>query len=124
MDDLEDFKYEFDLACFHFYPEYAHIPIELVNGYICLHQFVLQDLSKVVDKDNMVEIIKTQLEDGERIEEVSDGQYVIKINNLCNETVEYVNFLLKYSLVKTKNLRIENNAIKFEIDNEDLYQRK
>ena len=124
MENIEDFKYEFDLACFHFYSEYAHIPIELVNGYICLHQFILQDLSKVISKEGMVQTIKTQLEEGETIEEISEDEYIISINNLCEETVDYIKFLLKYSLVKTKNLRIENNTVKFEIDNEDLYQRK
>lgn len=124
MEDIEDFKYEFDLAYFHYYPEYNNIPEIIINGYLCLHQFVLQDLSRMIDKDNILWVIKTQLEEGETIEEIADGEYEIKINNICDETLDYIKFLLKYTLIKIKNLMVKDNNITFEIDNEDMYQRK
>lgn len=124
MEDVEDFKYEFDLACFHYYPEYDNIPEIIINGYLSLHQFILQDLSRIIDKDNILWVIETQLEDGETIEEIANGRYELKINNICNGTLDYIKFLLKYTLIKIKNLMVKDNSITFEIDNEDMYQRK
>lgn len=123
MGEIEDFKYEFDLSYTHYINE-NYIPQILINGYMCLHQFIKQDFTKIIDECNVIWAINSELEDGETINKLGDGKYEIKVNNLSYEILEYVRFLLKYSMIKTKNLRIEDNVIKFEIDYEDTYQRK
>lgn len=118
MEEIEDFKYEFDFRIGHCHYSETKAPLMLYLGYLYLHQFSKQNLIQQADKYNIIRIIESLLEDGEKLIEYN-GVFELYINNIDDETMEYLDFLLTNSLVKTKNLRCENNVIKWEIDDKD-----
>jgi hypothetical protein len=113
MEEVEDFKYEFDLSVNSDCLLYSDVPLLLYVGYLYLHQFVKQDLMSCADKNNIISIITPLLEEGETIKE-KDGHFELKLNNMNNEDIQYISFLLKYSLAPFKNFEVENNTIKFD----------
>lgn len=113
MKDIDDFKYEFDLSVNSDCLSHSNIPLMLYVGYLYLYQFVKQDLVSCADKNNIIAIMKPLLDDGESIKE-KDNLFGLTLNNINNEEIQYVTFLLKYSLVPFKNFEIDNSTIKFE----------
>lgn len=116
MEDVEDFKYEFDLSMYFDYCTHnEHISSDLFNGYVCLHQFVKNNIDYAMGECNIFNIINPLLEKGETFE-YNDNIFELKLNTVNDDIVNYVKFLIKCSLTLIKNFRIENNVIKWEID--------
>lgn len=118
MEDIEDFKYEFDLAFDFDYGTHNDVPMALFNGYLCLHQFIKNNLGYMEGKLNMYQMFYYLLDKNECFDE-KDGLCELKVNNPNEITIDYIKFLLNCCLITPKNIRIENNVIKWEIENED-----
>ena len=56
MEEIEDFKYEFDLSFDIIYGTHKDEPMVLFDGYVCLHQFVKNNLEYVLGKLNMYQM--------------------------------------------------------------------
>lgn len=117
MEELEDFKYEFNFRHGYVFPN-TKVPYMLYIGYLYLHQLSVQDLINEADKKNIISIIENLLEDDEYLYE-NNGSFELKIKDNDEEVIDYIKFLLTNSLVMTKNLRRENNLIKWEIDDKN-----
>ena len=113
---MEDFKYEFDfsamIGCTN------DVPLPLFVGYVCLHQFVKQGIEKLSCKQYVIDIFKDSLEKGEELI-VSDNMITLKLNNVNQDIIEYVKFIIKYGLMVIRNFTVENNTIKWEILDEN-----
>ena len=118
MEEIEDFKYEFDLSFDIIYGTHKSVPMVLFDGYVCLHQFVKNNLEYVLGKLNMYQMFDELLEKDEYIVEIN-GEYNLLINNLNEVNLEYIKFLLNCCLISPKELRLEDNIIKWRIDNEN-----
>lgn len=118
MEEIEDFKYEFDLAFDFYYGTHKDVPMVLFNGYLCLHQLIKNDLGYMEGKLNIYQMFDDLLSKDESFTE-NDGKFELKINNLNEINLDYIKFLLNCCLVTPKNIRIENNLIKWEVENEN-----
>ena len=117
---MNDFKYEFDLKCsFDIGTKNLH-PL-LFFGYVYLHQFVKQDLiNGKKDYMSLFTLIKDSL-DGDESITIKDDIFELKLKEINTEIIDYVSFLIKYSLVLINdfNINYNNNTISWRIDNED-----
>lgn len=107
----EDFKYTFDLFGLDsriidhdFYP--------LLIGYIYLHQLVMQDIP-VLGNDEIERIFKISMEEGESIE-IKDDSFTLKVKEVTDEIIDFVRFVLKYSLILYTDFKVNGNIITFK----------
>lgn len=120
MQELEDFKYEFDFYThYEINSNYKYADI-LTIGYIFLTQFTRQNIDKFsVGKDLLKEIISDSLEDGETIEVTENNQFILRLNEVNNDIIEYVQLILKCTLTLYQKFTVENNYIKWVVIDEN-----
>ena len=121
MEYLDDFKYEFDLSCM-LNNNTCNINPLILYGYIYLHQFVKQDIAEQTNNNNMLlKIFEELLDKNEKITVNEDGVFTLKLNEINKETIDYVKFILKYSLTLNEdfNIDIENKIITWKSFNEN-----
>lgn len=112
--ELEDFKYEFDFKYINLIPMYSIGNINnLFMGYVSLHQLIRGDLIHLTN-DELINEFKDSLEDNEYII-YDNNNFEIKLNNITDEIIEYIKFLLKYLLILYKDFKTDynNNKINF-----------
>lgn len=111
---MTDFKYEFDHFGFWQYNDYKYLRVLFV-GYTVLHQFIRQDIKCFnITNKSLIEIIEDSLEKGETIEERSNI-FILKLNKVNEEIIEYIKLLLRYSLIIVEDFEIlDNNIIKWK----------
>lgn len=110
--ELEDFKYEFDLRYFMKLP-FIDGMVNLLTGYLHLHQFTKQDLFELTD-DELINEFKNSLEENETF--TNDNKFFkFKLNFITDEIIEYIRFRLKYCLILYKEFIVDykNNEISF-----------
>lgn len=119
MDDLKDFKYEFDY--------YTHYSVDsdykyadiLTVGYTFLTQFTKQDINYfIIPKSLLKEILEDSLEVGESLL-YTNNEFILHLNKINNSVIEYIKLILKCTLTLYKNFTVENNCIKWTIINEN-----
>lgn len=109
--DNKSFTYTFDF--FGFYYELIDDDFfDLIRGYIYLHQLVVQDLFEL-SNENLVEIFEKNLEDDEYIT-INNDQFILHLNYVDDEVIEYVKLILKYSLTLYTDFEVRDKMILFK----------
>ena len=114
--EIEDFKYEFDFSVISGCVDRILLPLFI--GYVCLHQFVKQDIEKLTNRQYVLDILKDSLEKDEELIEVNN-MVTLKLNTVNQGIIEYVKFILKYGLIVIKDFTVENNILKWRILDEN-----
>lgn len=109
--DINDFKYEFDF--FKVNSDYelndSYYPF---IGYVCLHQYIRQELFQLSNVDLLHEL-KNTLDDNETIEENCD-LFILHLNYIDESIIEYVKLFLNCYLILYKDFVVNENIISFK----------
>ena len=111
-DNLEEFKYEFDLRHTTI-TRYYNGSIYLFIGYVALHQLLRNELFCLTN-DELIQEFKTSLEENELIT-VKDDKFIFALNNITDEVIEYIKMMLKYLLILYTDFNVDyaDNKITF-----------
>lgn len=112
MEELEEFKYEFDLR----YSQLSHYyngSLYLFIGYVFLHQLLRNNIFYLTN-DELINEFKSSLEEDEIISH-QDNKFIFKLNNINDDIIGYIKMMLKYLLILYKDFNIDyiNNEINF-----------
>lgn len=120
MQDLEDFKYEFDHNMhWSLNSDYKYADLMFI-GYTFLTQFTLQEMDNyLIDKEELKEIIEDSLEEGETVTIDENNEFTLQLNFINQDIIDYVKLILMCTLTLYEDFKIENNIIKFTYINEN-----
>lgn len=114
MQELEDFKYEFDHNMhWSLNSDYKYADLMFI-GYTFLTHFTLQEMDNyLIDKEELKEIIEDSLEEGETVTIDENNEFTLQLNFINQYIIDYVKLILMCTLTLYKDFKVENNIIKF-----------
>lgn len=112
-EELEEFKYEFNLKYLNLIPMCPAYFDNLIKGYIFLHQLLRDDIVYLTNEELIWEF-KESLEDGESFT-YKNNKFIFVLNNITDEVIEYIKMMLKYLLILYTDFNVDylNNEITF-----------